>query len=355
MATATKIPIEKIFQITDAVKSRSKVPTYLVGGAVRDLILFDQLPVYDLDFTVEGDAKEIAGEVQTVLKGEVKSFEAFQTAKLLLPGENIEIDFVSCRKESYERPGGLPVVEKANLKHDLARRDFTLNSLAIPINVFADYLIDQDPKALQANLVDYHGGINDLLSKQIRVLHDDSFIDDPTRIFRAVRYVTRLEATLEPHTKDLLEKSVQKGALGTISPIRALNELKKILIEPTRVESIVLLGELGVLEALPWIDVDRRAAFRQIAERLVDFKLKPKDLYYSSFVTIPFFLQNEIGVEFLSALGWKKKVILDFHSEVTKANAGDETASNEALIVSMAMEPTQKKQAELTQRTLLTL
>ena len=144
--------------------------TYLVGGAVRDLLLGRDRT--DLDIAVEGDAAAVGRR----LGGEVRTHERFATATVHTAG--LELDLATSRSESYPEPGALPEIQPATLSEDLARRDFTLNAMAVPLA--------GDPE-----LIDPHGGLEDLERGALRVLHDGSFVDDPTRALRAARYAAR--------------------------------------------------------------------------------------------------------------------------------------------------------------------
>lgn len=192
---------------------------YLVGGAVRDLLLGADHP--DLDVAVDGDAAALARR----LGGEVITHERFATARADVDGARI--DLATTRRETYERPGALPEVEPAGIEEDLARRDFTVNAMAVALGDEASELIDP------------HGGLSDLRDGVLRVLHDRSFTDDPTRALRAARYGARLGLTLEPRTAGLLA-----GAdLGTVSADRVQAELSRIAVEEDPGAALELLVE----------------------------------------------------------------------------------------------------------------
>jgi tRNA nucleotidyltransferase (CCA-adding enzyme) len=199
-------------------------PVYLVGGAVRDLLLGRGRA--DIDLVVEGDAAALAER----LGAEVTSHERFGTAKVKLDGH--EIDIAGARSESYPQPGALPVVEPgADLAADLRRRDFTINAMAVPLN--------REPR-----LIDPHGGEADLATRQLRVLHDDSFIDDPTRALRAARYASRFGFGLEERTAELIRET----DLSTVSADRREAELLRLAAEENAPDGFALLAEWGVLE-----------------------------------------------------------------------------------------------------------
>jgi tRNA nucleotidyltransferase (CCA-adding enzyme) len=226
-------------------------PVYLVGGAVRDLLLGRGRT--DIDLVVEGEA----GALATRLDGEVVEHERFATAKVRLDGH--EIDVATARAESYPYPGALPEVEPtAGIAADLARRDFTINAMAIPLR--------RDPE-----LIDPHRGREDLEAGLLRVLHARSFEDDPTRALRAARYAARFGLALEPDTADLLRQT----DLSTVSVDRRDTELLRLAGETEAVRGFALLAEWGLLDlhdngvdlagrvagllsAPPWRDAVRR-------------------------------------------------------------------------------------------------
>jgi len=198
-------------------------PVFLVGGAVRDLLLGRGRA--DIDLVVEGDAEELARR----LGAEVITHERFGTAKLTLNGH--EVDIAGARSESYPHPGALPVVEPgADLAADLYRRDFTINAMAIPL-------------LGEPQLVDPYGGEVDLAAKQLRVLHPESFLDDPTRAIRAARYSARFGLQVEEETLRLL----REAKLDTVSAERRDAELMRLAGERTGPEGFALLAEWGLL------------------------------------------------------------------------------------------------------------
>jgi tRNA nucleotidyltransferase (CCA-adding enzyme) len=196
--------------------------TYLVGGAVRDLLLGRDRT--DLDIAVEGDAAAVGRR----LGGEVRTHERFATATVHTAG--LELDLATSRSEAYPEPGALPEIQPATLSEDLARRDFTLNAMAVPL--------EGDPE-----LIDPHGGLEDLKRGALRVLHDDSFVDDPTRALRAARYAARYGFDLDPDTERLL----READLATVSSDRVDAELRKLAAEKTARRGFELLDEWGLV------------------------------------------------------------------------------------------------------------
>jgi len=209
---------------------------YLVGGALRDLMRGVE-PV-DIDLAVEGDASELARRLAHALGGATGLHERFGTATLVLADGRV-FDFASTRRERYERPGALPVVEPAPLVEDLARRDFTINATALGL-AGPDRWVFADP----------HGGAADLELGLVRVLHERSFRDDPTRLLRALRYSARLGFVLEDDTARLFAQAVEAGAPRTVSPTRIGDELLDLLAEDEAPSAVALLAETGLAGAL---------------------------------------------------------------------------------------------------------
>lgn len=198
-------------------------PVYLVGGAIRDGLA--DFPVDDVDLVVEGDPAELAGQLDP--EGRVN--ERFGTVNLLIDGD--PVDIATARTETYAFPGALPEVTPGKLEDDLQRRDFTINAMAIGITADSD-------------LIDPFGGMQDLRSGVLRVLHDRSFVDDPTRALRAARYAARFGFDLEPVTADL----ILEVNLGTVSRERVMNELRLISFEENGIEAMRLAGRWGLVE-----------------------------------------------------------------------------------------------------------
>jgi tRNA nucleotidyltransferase (CCA-adding enzyme) len=204
------------------------VRAFLVGGPVRDLIL--KLPNEDLDITVEGKAIRLAEDFAAVERGaKLTRYPAFKTATVRLPDGRL-IDFATARTETYARGGAFPAVKPSGIRDDLFRRDFTINAMALSI----------DPGSW-GELFDPFKGKADLVSKKIRVLHEKSFLDDPTRILRAARFKARLGFTVEAKTLKLLKSAIKIKVLDTIRPQRYLKDFNKILKEPKSLDAIKCL------------------------------------------------------------------------------------------------------------------
>lgn len=200
---------------------------FLVGGAVRDLLLGLEPP--ELDLVVEGDAVSLARE----LGGLVLAHDRFGTCKIRLDGHIYDI--ATSRRETYERPGALPDVAPAPLTEDLERRDFTVNAIAMALGGEREGVVE----ALDGALEDLEAGV-------LRVLHDRSFIDDPTRLLRLARYAGRLKFAVEPHTRELARAAVHNGALETVSGARIGAELRLLAREREPLEAFAALRELHI-------------------------------------------------------------------------------------------------------------
>ncbi len=216
---------------------REKIKIYLVGGIIRDLLL-QHPPEKDLDFVVIGDAVDFTFKLQKMLGGSVRHFEQFGTASLDLP-EGLRLDFVTARKEFYVSPAALPRVEKSSLKNDLFRRDFTINTMACSLE-----------SEHYGEFYDYYNGKIDLGNRIIRALYQLSFVDDPLRNLRAVRFEQRYNFTIEPKTLNLIHNAVEKKVLDKVSRQRLYQELKLIYREPSPVKVLKRFSELKLLPFL---------------------------------------------------------------------------------------------------------
>jgi tRNA nucleotidyltransferase (CCA-adding enzyme) len=227
---------------------------YLVGGTVRDILLGKR--GFDVDIAVEGDAIRLAERLAERLDGRVRAHDRFGTAVVVYDGDE-RVDVVTCRTEFYDAPAALPTVEHASIRDDLFRRDFTINAMAVSLK-----------GAEFGRLVVPFGGRRDLEAGALRVLHNLSFVDDPTRIFRAIRYESRYGFRLEPHSERLARACVEMGLVGDLSSARLRDELVALLEERVVRRSILRLGELGADRAIqPRLTADAEAA--ELLERLV--------------------------------------------------------------------------------------
>ncbi len=209
------------------------VELYLVGGPVRDLLL--QRPQLDLDLVVVGDGLGFARAWAEMLEASVTVHQPFLTATVTLP-EGRHVDVATARRETYQHPGALPTVQPASIEEDLTRRDFTINALAVALN-----------PDRWGELYDPRGGQRDLQAGLIRVLHQDSFLDDPTRLIRAVGFEVRLGFTLEEHTRELLQAAIDESALNLISARRRAEVLLPLVGEESGADVLARMGELGLL------------------------------------------------------------------------------------------------------------
>jgi tRNA nucleotidyltransferase (CCA-adding enzyme) len=209
---------------------------YVVGGFVRDLLLGQEN--LDVDVTVEGDGIFFAERFAGVHGGRVRSHQAFGTAVIVRP-DGSKIDVASTRLEYYESPGVLPTVERSSLRHDLYRRDFTINTLALCLN--------GDRFGL---LTDYFGGRQDIQKRTVRVLHNLSFVEDPTRVFRAIRFEQRLGFPIASHTESLIRSAVRMKLLEKVGGQRLFNELVLILEEREPAAAIGRMAALGLLPSI---------------------------------------------------------------------------------------------------------
>jgi tRNA nucleotidyltransferase (CCA-adding enzyme) len=232
-------------------------PAWLVGGGVRDLML--GATSVDLDLAIEGDARELARALAERLGGAAREHERFGTATVR--AGDLVVDLASTRRETYAQPGALPDVEMAALEDDLTRRDFTVNAMAASL----------DEPAI-GELRDPCGGRDDLEAGVIRVLHPASFIDDPTRLLRAVRYESRLGFRMDPETERLAREAIAAGGPATVSGARIRDELLDLLEERPVAVSVARMQDLGLDRALSPLLGDARpedvAAAAEAAERI---------------------------------------------------------------------------------------
>jgi tRNA nucleotidyltransferase (CCA-adding enzyme) len=213
---------------------------YLVGGAVRDLLL--RQPGFDVDIAVEGDGIALAEDLAERLNGHVRPHEKFGTAVVVAhdaAGSRQRVDVASTRSESYAYPAALPKVEHAGIRSDLARRDFTINAMAVSLK----------PETY-GDLLDYYGGMGDLEARRIVVLHNLSFIEDPTRVLRAIRYENRYGLRMDAHTLNLARACCAMDLVGDLSSARLRDELIALLEEEGVDFSLRRMEELGLTPSI---------------------------------------------------------------------------------------------------------
>ena len=240
-----------IGQVAESLKYRA----YAVGGFVRDIFLYQEN--LDIDVVIEGDGIRFAKKLAASLNGRVRSHKKFRTAVVVLPDElkpkeskpkELKIDVATARIEYYQSPGALPTVETGSIKLDLYRRDFSINTLAIKLN--------PDKFGI---LIDFFGGQKDLKDRAIRVLHNLSFVEDPTRIFRAIRFEQRFGFKIAKLTSGLIENAARMGFLKQLSGRRLFSELRLILEEEKPVMALRRLDEFGLLEVIhPDVHFDQK-------------------------------------------------------------------------------------------------
>jgi tRNA nucleotidyltransferase (CCA-adding enzyme) len=231
---------------------------YLVGGFVRDMILRDEN--YDIDIVIEGDGIVFAEEMSKRFGVKMRSHKEFATAKIIYP-DGFKVDIASARLEYYKAPAALPVVEHSSLKLDLHRRDFTINTLAISLN-----------KNTFGELIDFFGAQRDIKEKTIRVLHSLSFVEDPTRVFRAIRFELRFGFKIGKHTLDLIKNAVKLNFLAKIRGRRIWTELVLILQEGSPEAILKRLEDLDLLKFISSVIVFNREKEKLFTQMHAVFK-----------------------------------------------------------------------------------
>ena len=226
-------PQRRAIDLVKEVAAEKDCRPYLVGGPVRDLLLGRH--AIDIDLTLEEGSSTLARALARRVEGRVRSFPQFLTYKVTADGFP-EIDIATARKERYRQPGALPAVTAGRLKDDLLRRDFTINAVALGL--------------LDNKLHDPADGAHDIREGVVRVLHDRSFLDDPTRIFRAIRLATRLGFTIHPDTAKVMREAIAANALGTVSRERIWRELFLAMDEEDAASVLTALASEGALQVL---------------------------------------------------------------------------------------------------------
>lgn len=237
--------LQEVFEAIQAVSGPFE-GVYLVGGTVRDILLGER--GFDLDLAVEGDGIALGRALAQALHGRAVPHEKFGTAVVKSPAGRVDV--ATTRTEFYDEPAALPAVEQASIRQDLYRRDFTINAMAVSLKG-EDF----------GRLVDYFGGRADLERRVVRVLHSLSFIDDPTRIFRAIRYENRYGFRMDAHTLSLARACIDMGLVGELSSARLRDELVLLLSEEEVVDSILRLSEIGLAGSIhPHLAADEETA-----------------------------------------------------------------------------------------------
>lgn len=224
--------IDNIGELAD----KQNVKAYLVGGFVRDLLL--KYSNLDVDIVVEGDGIAFAKKVVKKFDGRIRSHKKFGTAVVVLPND-FHIDFASARSEYYEHPAALPSVEKSSIYQDLHRRDFSVNSMAIALN-----------KKNFGQILDFFGGQRDILEKRIKIMHNLSFIEDPTRIFRAVRFEQRYGFCMDSQTENLARNAIGMKLVDELTTSRVREELVALFSESKSWRVVMRLDNLKALRTI---------------------------------------------------------------------------------------------------------
>ncbi len=209
---------------------------YVVGGFVRDLLLKHEN--LDIDIVIEGDAIEFAKRFASRYGARSRQFQKFKTAVIIFP-DGFKIDVATARTEYYEAPGALPIVEYSSIKMDLYRRDFTINTLALKLN----------PGEF-GTLLDFFGAQRDLKEGRISLLHNLSFVEDPTRVFRAIRFEQRFKFRITKLAANLIANAVKNNFFDRLSGARLFQELRLILMEENPLPAIARLAEFDLLKAV---------------------------------------------------------------------------------------------------------
>lgn len=219
--------------------------SFLVGGFVRDILL--GVENFDIDIVIEKDTTGFARIFRDKVAGALVIYEKFGTAAVIMKDKS-KVDFATAREERYDYPAALPEVEFATIQEDLSRRDFTINAMAVRLD-----------KEHFGEVLDFFGGLEDLKKRHIRVLHKQSFIDDPTRIFRAIRFEQRYNFKIEPHTENLIKNAIEFKMFERISKQRLREELILILSEKHPLKAIKRMADLNELRFIhPSINFNKR-------------------------------------------------------------------------------------------------
>ncbi len=226
-----------VLRTAGEVADRNSSSLYLVGGAVRDLLLRNYN--LDIDLVIEGEGIPFAQELaRDCADCRLRSHAKFGTAVIVF-GDGFKVDIATARHEYYESPGALPTVEMSSIKRDLFRRDFTVNTLAVSLNSDS-----------WGELIDFFGGVRDIKDKTIRVLHNLAFVEDPTRILRAIRFSSRFNFMIGKHTMSLIKGALKLKIFDRVEGKRILNELIHVMDEKAPLGAIKSMSELGVLTAI---------------------------------------------------------------------------------------------------------
>lgn len=292
-------PLNDLKLINTVIKEKKSVKAYLVGGCVRDWYLGRKC--FDIDITFSEYPLEIAKKIAKRFNLKLKEHPNFLTISIY--NNKRRIDFATFRKETYTHPAALPQVKKAeSIEEDLKRRDFTTNALALSLN------------ENRFNAVDIFNSIKDIEKGIIRVLHDKSFIDDPTRIFRAIRFAKRFNWKIEEKTYRLIKRDL--NYIKLLSKERIRNELIKILKEKKCYKALTELKKLGIIGNIIQIKFDRRIdMLNTLEKRLIHIAIKTNsDIFFKEY-NFPKEIKNKISA-ILIFLKEKKSPLISFEREI---------------------------------------
>jgi tRNA nucleotidyltransferase (CCA-adding enzyme) len=259
---------------------------FVVGGFVRDLFLYRKNE--DLDIVIEGEGIAFAGKYAKLVGARIHTHEKFGTAVIIFP-DGFKIDVASARMEYYKFPAALPVVEMSSIKLDMYRRDFTINTLAIQLN----------PDKF-GTLIDFFAARKDIKEKIIRILHNLSFVEDPTRVFRAIRFEQRFEFTIGKLTAGLISNAVTMDFFRGLSGKRVFTELRIIMEEKNPVAAITRLNDFDLLKVIhPSITLDKNfiSLLNSVKEVLSWHDLLFLDESYKQWIVFFLVLINQCNVK----------------------------------------------------------
>jgi len=254
--------VREALKLVGEVSEETGFPVYLVGGIVRDLFL--RVPNFDVDIVVEGDGITFAGLLAAKTGGRLRTHQKFGTAVVVLP-KGLKIDIATARLEYYESPAALPTVELSSIKKDLYRRDFTINTLAVRLQ-----------KKRFGELIDFFGGLRDIKEKTIRVLHNLSFVEDPTRVLRAIRFEQRFDFRISKHTQNMIKTAVAMRLFDRLTGERIYTELVLMFAESEPVKGLKRMKELDLLKFIhPSLTItpNTEKLFDALSETLTWFRL----------------------------------------------------------------------------------
>lgn len=272
------MPLLEVLRTLIVLEERRREHFYVVGGVVRDILMGRSALDHDVDIVVEGSGLEVARELGALWQCTVVEHRKFLTAKVKGPfpqahnrGDILvdEVDIATARIERYTNPGALPDVSPASIEEDLWRRDFSVNAIALPAVEYRNFLAQGTSfDGFSSQIVDPTGGVPDIRTSTLRVLHPKSFVDDPTRLFRAVRYLVRLSFDFDMTTLAGFVEAVKGGCLATLTPRRVWNEVLVALGESSVTEVIQEFADRGLFNELPIVAESDSSWILEVFERL---------------------------------------------------------------------------------------